>query len=163
MRCLVSSVREMNKGVRRKNSETPKYMYLLCPPFAAKTARQRRLMLQISFLMSCNGILTHSACNARSRSPMLTSWCSLTLRPKWSHKCSMGERSGDLAGHCNALTLWSHKMFWVCPADGHYQVGKSQHYVVANTVQQQALNSVISAECQHRDGTLSIEQRVAYS
>ena len=28
----------------------------------------------------------------------------------------MGERSGDLAGHCNRLTLWMRKMFWVCLA-----------------------------------------------
>ena len=25
----------------------------------------------------------------------------------------MGERSDDLAGHCNTLTLWMRKMFWV--------------------------------------------------
>ena len=34
-------------GVRRKNLETAQYP--VCPPFEAKTARQRRLMLQISF------------------------------------------------------------------------------------------------------------------
>ena len=91
--------------------------YLVCPPFAAKTARQRRLVLQISFLMTCNGILTHSACKTRSRSWMLlTSWRSLTWRLKWSYKCSMGERSGYLAGHCNILMLWMRKMFWVCLA-----------------------------------------------
>ena len=91
--------------------------YLVCPPFAAKTARQRRLMLQFSFLMTCNGILTHLPCKARSRSRMLlTLWHSLTRRPKWSHKCSMGERSSDLTGHCNTLTLWVRKMFWVCLA-----------------------------------------------
>ena len=102
-------------GVRRRNSDTAQY--LVCPLFAAKNARQRRLMLQISFLMTCNGILTYSACKARSRSRMLlTSWRSLTWRPKWSHKCSMGERSGDLAGPCNTLTLWTRKMFWVCLA-----------------------------------------------
>ena len=28
----------------------------------------------------------------------------------------MGERSGDLAGHCSTLMLWMHKMFWVCLA-----------------------------------------------
>ena len=28
----------------------------------------------------------------------------------------MGERSGDLAGHCDTLTLWMRKMFWVCLA-----------------------------------------------
>ena len=28
----------------------------------------------------------------------------------------MGKRSYDLAGHCNTLTLWMHKMFWVCLA-----------------------------------------------
>ena len=28
----------------------------------------------------------------------------------------MGERSGNLAGHCNTLTLWMHNMFWVCLA-----------------------------------------------
>ena len=89
----------------------------MCPPFAAKTARQRHFMLQISFLMTSNGILTHSACTSRSRSRMLlTSWCSLTWQPKWSHRCSLGERSGDLAGHCNTLTLWMHKIFWVCLA-----------------------------------------------
>ena len=38
----------------------------------------------------------------------MTSWHSLTRRRKWSCKCSMGERSGDLAGHCN--TLWMGKM-----------------------------------------------------
>ena len=98
-------------GVRHKKSDTAQY--LACPPFAAKTPRQRCLMLQISLLMTCNGI--RSACKARSRSWMLlTSWRSLTCRPKWSHKCSMGERSGDLAGHCNTLTLWMRKMFWVC-------------------------------------------------
>ena len=47
---------------------------------------------------------------------LLTSWRSLTWRPKWSHKCSMGERSGDLAGHCNTLMLWMRTMFWVCLA-----------------------------------------------
>ena len=26
----------------------------------------------------------------------------------------MGERSGDLTGHCNTLTLWIRNMFWVC-------------------------------------------------
>ena len=80
LRLLVSIVREINYGVRRKNSDTAQY--LVYPPFAAKTARQRRLMLQmlqISFLMTCNGILTHSACKARSRSRMLLiSWRSLT-------------------------------------------------------------------------------------
>ena len=105
----------MNKGIRRKNSDTAHY--LVCPPFAAKTVRQRRLMLQTSFLMTCNGLLTHSACKARSRTRMLLiSWRSLTWRPKWSHKCSMGEGSGDLAGRCNTLTLRMRKMFWVCLA-----------------------------------------------
>ena len=77
----------------------------------------------------------------------------------------MGERSGDLAGHCNTLTLWMRKMFWFASQcmDGHYHVGKSQRYVVANTLQQQARNSVTSAECQRRDGPLSIERRIAYS
>ena len=28
----------------------------------------------------------------------------------------MGDRSGALAGHCNTLTLWMHKTFWVCLA-----------------------------------------------
>jgi hypothetical protein len=28
----------------------------------------------------------------------------------------MGERFGYLAGHCNTLTLWMRKMFWVCLA-----------------------------------------------
>ena len=102
-------------GARRKSSGTAHY--LVCPLFAAKTARQRRLMLQISFLMTCNGILTHSACKARSRSQMLlTSWRSLTWRPKSSNECSIGERSSDLAGRCNTLTLWMRKMFWVCLA-----------------------------------------------
>ena len=80
LRLLVSIVREINYGVRRKNSDTAQY--LVYPPFAAETARQRRLMLQmlqISFLMTCNGILTHSACKALSRSRMLLiSWRSLT-------------------------------------------------------------------------------------
>ena len=54
--------------------------YLVCPPFTVNTARQRRLMLQISFLMTCSGITTLSACKARSRSRMLsTSWRSLSL------------------------------------------------------------------------------------
>ena len=44
---LAPGVREMNQGVRRKNSDTSQY--LVCPPYAAKTARQRRPMLQISF------------------------------------------------------------------------------------------------------------------
>ena len=80
LRRLVSGAREMNwggGGVRRKNTDTAQY--LVCPPYAAKTARQRRIMLQISVLMTCNGILTHLACKARSRSRMLlTSWRSLT-------------------------------------------------------------------------------------
>ena len=102
-------------GVRRKNSDTAQY--LACPSYTAKTARQRRLRLQKSFLMTCNGILTHSACKAHSKSRiLLTSWRSLTWQPKWSHKCSMGKRSGDLAGHCNTLTLWMRKIFWVCLA-----------------------------------------------
>ena len=28
----------------------------------------------------------------------------------------MGKRSCDLAGHCNTLTFWMRKMFWVCLA-----------------------------------------------
>ena len=28
----------------------------------------------------------------------------------------MGDISGDFAGHCNTLTLWMRKMFWVCLA-----------------------------------------------
>ena len=58
------------------------------------------VMLQISFLITYNGILTHSTCKARSRSRMLL-----------------------ISSQC---------------VDGHYHVGKSQRYVVANTVQQQA-------------------------
>ena len=40
---------------------------------------------------------------------------------------------------CNTLTLWMRKMFWYASqcVDGHYHVGKSQRYVVANTEQQQ--------------------------
>ena len=116
MQRLVSGVRKMNWWVvRRKNSDTAQY--LVCPSFPAKTVRQGRLMLQISFLMTCNGILTHSASKALSRARMLlTSWRSLTRRPKWSHKCPMGVKSGDLAGYCNTLTLWMRKMLWVCLA-----------------------------------------------
>ena len=49
----------------RKISDTAQY--LVCPPFAAKTAGQRRLMLQISFLITCKGSLPiqltrHASC-----------------------------------------------------------------------------------------------------
>ena len=102
-------------GVGHKNSDMAQYP--VCLPFASKTTRQWCLMLQISFLMTCNGVLTISAGTARSRSRMvLTSWCSLTWQPKWPQKCSVGERSGDLAGNCNTLTLWMCKMSWVCLA-----------------------------------------------
>ena len=73
---LVPSVHEMSLGVRCKNLDTAQYP--VCPPLAANTVR-RRLILQIIFLMTCNGVLTHSACKAYSRSWMLlTSWRSFT-------------------------------------------------------------------------------------
>ena len=127
-------------GFRCKNSDTAQY--LVCPPLAAKTARQRRLMLQISFLMTCNWILTHSACKVCSRSrTLLTSWRSLTP----------DDLSGPISAHWGrdpvilqaTATHWRYKFkkctwyAWQC-VDGHYHVGKSQRYVVANTVQQQA-------------------------
>ena len=112
LRRLVSGVLEMNQGVMRKNLDSAQY--LVCPPFAAKTARQRRLILQISFLMICNGILTHSASKARSRSRMLLTYGALSPDDlSGPNKCLMGERSNDLAGHCNTLTFWMRKMFWV--------------------------------------------------
>ena len=53
----------------------------------------------------------------------------------------MGESSSDLAGHCNTLTLWMRKTFWVCLAVCVRALScwKSQRYVVANTVQQPSL------------------------
>ena len=121
----------------------------MCPPF---TARQRHLMLQISFLMTCTGILTHLACKARSRSRMLlTSWRSLTRRRKWSCKCSMGERSSDLAGHCNTLTLWMGKMprtVWT----GLIMLENPNVMLLQIRYNYKFDNSVTSVECQHRDG-----------
>ena len=76
LHCLVSGICEMNQGVRRKSSDAAQS--LVCPPFTTKTARQRCLMLQISFLMTCNGIVTHSACKAHSKSRILLTLCALS-------------------------------------------------------------------------------------
>ena len=88
--------------------------YCVCPPFDAMTARHRRLMLEACLLTSVIGMLFHSLCDARSRSrTLLTLWRSLTLRPKTSHMCSIGDKSGDRDGHSNNWTLLLIKTFIV--------------------------------------------------
>jgi len=101
-----------NIGTRHQKSQ--EHQYLVCPPPAATTATQRRLMLQISLRITHRGILAHSCWSACARSRTFsTSWLSLTWRPKWSHRCSIGEISGDLAGHGSTWKLFRHRASWV--------------------------------------------------
>ena len=107
--------------------------YLVCPPFAAKTARQRHLVLQISFLMTCNGILTHSARKARSKShTLLTSWLSPDdlsgpIIAQWKRDPVILQ---DTATHWHYRCIKCSGYAWQC-VDGHYHCWKSQSYVVA--------------------------------
>ena len=78
----------------------------------------------------------------------------------------MGERSGDLAGHCNTLTLWMRKLFWVCLAvcGRALSCRKIPNVMLLQIRYNNRFdNSVTSAECHLKDGPLSIERRVAYS
>ena len=109
MRRLVSSVREMNYGIRRK-----KFRHGSIP--SVFTIRSQ----------DCQTTTYHAAnhfSNDLQWDPdpfSLQGMFNITdvddimalshQRPKWS----MGERSGDLTGHCNMLTSWMCKMFWVC-------------------------------------------------
>ena len=72
-----------------------KCQYLVCPLLAWMTAKQRRLILFMSRLMTRKGVCAHSSCKARSRSlTLLTSFRSRNLRPRWSHRWSIGEGNG---------------------------------------------------------------------
>ena len=80
--------------------------YRVCPPLTASTVAHINLILLISVLTTCMGIRRHFSCNARSRSrTLMTSLRSLILRPRWSHMCSMGERSCDLDGQGRTAML----------------------------------------------------------
>ena len=77
-------------------------------------------MLEISLRTTAIGMRVHSSCRTRSRSlTLLTSFLSLTLLPRLSQRCSIGEISGDLAGQSNTFTLFVWRKFIVCRATCH--------------------------------------------
>ena len=71
-------------------------------------------MLLISRLMTWRGMFSHSWCSARSRSlRLLTSLRRRTLRPRQSQRCSIGDKSEDLAGQLSTCTLFRLRKSWV--------------------------------------------------
>ena len=78
--------------------------YRVCHSFALATAVQRLRMDRIRYWISCKGIASHSW--RKNSSNWSAFWWSrhLTRRSSTSHKCSIGERSGENASHGNTLT-----------------------------------------------------------
>ena len=71
------------------------------------TAWHLRRMEPIRFLMNACGMLFHSCIRARRSSSKVSGGFNpfRTRRPSLSHKCSMGFKSGDNAGH-GRLQIW---------------------------------------------------------
>ena len=84
-------------GVRLKQITT---QYLVCPPFASRRATHLlRIELKRLTIVAC-GMLFHSSSRATRSWGMLsgTGTRSRTRRSRTSHRCSMGDMSGEYAG-----------------------------------------------------------------
>ncbi|XP_046551576.1 cadherin-23-like [Haliotis rubra] len=68
---------------------------------ASIQARTRRRADDVRRLITGRWILFHSSCSALARALLLAGGCGLAriCLPRWSQRCSMGERSGERAGH----------------------------------------------------------------
>ena len=84
------------------------------------TAKQRRRMELVRRRTLSAGMASHSSCRAWRSSAKLVGGCcrALTLLSSWSHRCSMGFRSGDLEGHGSTaiprFAKWSATILAVC-------------------------------------------------
>ena len=91
------------------------FEYAVWPPAALITAVQRLLIKRHSLLMSicCTSFqaLTR-ACSSCWGVLGCGTWL-LTCLSILSHRCSLGLRSRDIAGHGSTLMLFSVKKFWV--------------------------------------------------
>src|SRR3954447_6141090 len=75
--------------------------YFVYPPFALTTAATLLGMLSIKLLHTSGEILPHSltTCSHNSFIPLGSTSYPARVRFRCCHKCSMGLRSGDCAGH----------------------------------------------------------------
>src|SRR5262245_21858830 len=85
------------------------FHHLVYPPFASNTAPTRRGMLSISLVHSWVEIPSHSASTrAHSSSMLVGSFLYAASRClRCCHRCSIGFRSGDCAGHSSTETPWA--------------------------------------------------------
>lgn len=111
---------QMSHGKKEQSSEslhTDFHQYLVCPPCARTTDSRRLLIPWMSLRIWFWGILFHSSCRAAVNSLRLWTGGSLCLtrRPRKSHKCSMGLRSGLMAGHgILSIAFCRKKSFTAC-------------------------------------------------
>ena len=77
----------------------------LCPPLALAISSIRLGMVFTKFLQISGDILSHILTMVSRYSFMLFGEAFLTSRLTWSHKCSIGFKSGDCAGHSNRF-MW---------------------------------------------------------
>ena len=77
------------------------HQYLVYPPCTRTTASRRLIIPWINLWIWFWGILFHSSCKTAVNSLRIWTGGShwRTRRPKMSHRCSMGLRSGLIAGH----------------------------------------------------------------
>ncbi len=88
--------------------EDSKSQYLVCHPCLRITDWHRRGTLWIKFRITALGTARHSSWRAMNKASSVCGWTSLPLtrRPMTSQRCSIGLRSGLLAGQGSTVTLW---------------------------------------------------------
>ena len=90
-----------------------------CPLWAAIQAVHRALIEATSLSIVSWGMMSHSAASASRSCAAFVGWGCLFCRrlPSSSHKCSIGAKSGDMAGQCNTSTPLVLRNCWVMRAE----------------------------------------------